>query len=192
MKKWEIVPIVLWVFIIATASYFVSYHFSATKRSNSWKDGYESTNKLLDSTESELSENLPKLSVKETELENCKEDMQKISVELTGAKANDAECLECLKELRTRQCQSGLDVEPGDFNFSSNASISSSLEEIVGENYGKVINSDWDVVYNNAKTSIHRLDTKDYLFVFIVSFEGDIANNSNSIFWVGRMCLLDI
>lgn len=78
------------------------------------------------------------------------------------------------------------------FNMVSNSTISESLKELISDTNGSVINSDWETIWTNTNSAIHRLTTKDYLFVFVVSFENSVLGKSDSIYWVDENCFIDL
>jgi hypothetical protein len=77
-------------------------------------------------------------------------------------------------------------------NTSSHSTVAEGLKEIVGDQYGKVESNTWDMVWNNAKTAIHKLNTSEFLVVFIVDFEDAALGKDTSIYWVDGQCFIDL
>jgi hypothetical protein len=77
------------------------------------------------------------------------------------------------------------------FDMSNQNTISESLKIFVGDTTGKVTNATWDNVWSNAKTAIHKLNTKDYLIEFVIDIKDDSRNTTNLIYWVDSQCFID-
>lgn len=76
-----------------------------------------------------------------------------------------------------------------DVNYASNADVSNSLREYLEREEGSVKDATWDVVWGNSRTTIHRLNTSEYLFVYIVFFEERGAEPA--VFSIGQECFID-
>lgn len=80
--------------------------------------------------------------------------------------------------------------KPSTIDYSSNSSVSESLKTWLGDTQGKIDYTTWDIVWNNSKTTIHKLTGK-YLFVYVVFFNDTKMGSTNGVFDVGNMCWLD-
>jgi len=58
-----------------------------------------------------------------------------------------------------------------DISYVSNSSASDSLKVYVGDIGGNVVWAEWDSIWSDAITSIHKLSTSEFLYVFIVYFD---------------------
>jgi len=77
-----------------------------------------------------------------------------------------------------------------DFDYTSNATISDGLSAWVGDRSGSVTNTAWEVIWNNSRTSIHKVWAQ-YLEVFIVTFEDPDMDATDSIYYIAGHCYLD-
>lgn len=74
-------------------------------------------------------------------------------------------------------------------DFSSNATVSKALVELVGDMDGSTLSASWDVVWGNARTAIHKI-RGEYLWVFVVAFNDVEMGSKNSIFSLSGMCFV--
>jgi hypothetical protein len=75
-------------------------------------------------------------------------------------------------------------------DYTNNSTISESLKTFIGETGGSVHSAEWDVVWNNAKTAIHKVSS-DYLYVFLVYFDNEDLGYTDGVFWIDGACWLD-
>lgn len=80
--------------------------------------------------------------------------------------------------------------ETVEINYASHADVSNSLRKYIEEISGSVEDVNWDVVFNNSTTSIHRLRTSEYLFPYVVFF-GD-HGTKQTVFSITGSCFLDV
>ena len=78
-----------------------------------------------------------------------------------------------------------------DIDFSSQASVSQSLIKIVEEKYGTVDDAEWDILFNNTKTSIHTL-TEEFTHKFFVYFDEPDFSYNEGVFVVSQACWLTL
>ncbi len=97
-----------------------------------------------------------------------------------------AERVKVLTLEEANQC----DSKPVSINYSGNATVSDSIKTWLENTQGKVNTVDWDSVWGNSRTSIHKL-TGEYLFIFIVYFNEPDLGYKNAVYDVGNMCWLD-
>lgn len=76
------------------------------------------------------------------------------------------------------------------FRYTNNSSVSEQLKTWVGDTFESVSKAEWEVIWNNARTSIHRL-TGDHMYVFIVDYEDTNLGLKDSVYYVNRSCFLD-
>ncbi len=78
---------------------------------------------------------------------------------------------------------------PQSINYASNATVSESIKAWLEDKVGKIDKVDWDAIWTNSKTTIHKL-TGEFLFVYIVYFNDDFGNK-NSVYNITSSCWLD-
>jgi archaellum component FlaC len=124
-----------------------------------------------------------------TDLQTLKTQSDAISNELSSmtSEYNDA-AAQVTKLNNSITCSFSIS---GNLDYTDNSAISKSLSNWVGENDGTVTKATWDIVYNNSKTSIHKINGQKYLWVFVVDFSAD-KNDKNSVYMVGPNCFLDL
>lgn len=76
-------------------------------------------------------------------------------------------------------------------NYSSNSTVSSSIKTWLENNEGSMTDTEWEVVWNNSKTTIHRL-TGEYLWVYIAYFPEDGLDFTTAVFDINRQCWLSL
>jgi hypothetical protein len=171
----------------------------------------------LEILSTEKSELLKGLGTKQADLDTAYQSQQQLEGSLTNAQATQSALQKAYKELESDNrelnseyitakadlsrleeinvCEESGDILSIEPNYSSNSAVSKSLEDFIGELRGKVIDSDWEIIWSNSKSATHRITTIDnddsrIMDVFIVYFD-DKAFSTNSIYWVNRLCWLD-
>lgn len=84
-----------------------------------------------------------------------------------------------------------LDTAPFKINFTSNSTVSNSLKDYLESTIGTIEKSEWEVVWNNSKVSIHKL-SGEYLSVFLVYFDEPSLGYKQAIFDFAHQCYWDI
>ncbi len=124
------------------------------------------------------------------ELSSAKSDLDKFKNLYNEEKEKNTKYeLEILDYKARRNCDG---VDGYEFNLTSHATVSESLSILIGDTNGKVTNATWDTIWDNSKTATHKLNTSEYLFVFIVDLKDEGMNKLPSIFWVDQQCLLKL
>ena len=77
-----------------------------------------------------------------------------------------------------------------DISYESTSSASDSLKLYVGNISGNVVKSEWDSIWSSGKSSIHKLNTSEFLTVFIVYF--DEFGFQEGTWFVDRQCWVDL
>jgi hypothetical protein len=78
------------------------------------------------------------------------------------------------------------------FDLTNNTTVSDSLKVYVGDKDGQVIKTEWEVIWSNTKSSIHRLYTSEHMDVFVVDFQDDALKILPSIYNANDECFMDI
>lgn len=79
---------------------------------------------------------------------------------------------------------------PLSIDYSSNTTVSNSLKAWLEDTKGTIDTARWDVIWNNSRTTIHKLTGK-YLFVYIVYFDESDLGKKQAVFDLSNMCWLD-
>lgn len=91
-------------------------------------------------------------------------------------------------------CEELSDYPNIELNYSSNSTISNSLEDFIGEIRGKVLDSDWETIWTDSRAATHKIRTGEVddivMDVFIVYFDEDDFSKK-SVYWANRQCWLD-
>lgn len=93
---------------------------------------------------------------------------------------------------RLARCEGQLDCErvTAEIDYTSNATVSESLKRHVEETRGSVDTADWEVIWSDSKTAIHRLRGK-YLYVFLVWFDEPELGIHAGTLDLNQVCFID-
>lgn len=123
-------------------------------------------------------------------------DNEKIQKDLDQKRGDYNKVVDDLAEMASKyselQTQINCNIDRNyTFNMSTQSTVSESLKTLVGDTTGKVITANWDIIWSNAKTTIHKLNTEEYLLEFIVDLNDEKLNKKNSIYWIDSQCFIN-
>lgn len=118
------------------------------------------------------------------ELQNVIEDRDRYKDEFTSEQKKNHEYRILLDDIKC--------LTSSDINYSSNSTVSNSLESWIEDTWGSVDKSEWDIVWNGSRTSYHTLTGGEYSYPFIVYFDEEDLGYSNGVFNIAEHCWLDL
>ena len=122
-----------------------------------------------------------KLNIATSRLQSALNEKASLSDDLTKAKS----------ELQTYKSVAMCSGRSPSINYTSNSTVSTSLKAWLEDRKGSIDNAEWDVIWNNARPSYHKL-SGEFLWPYIVYFDEEDFGYIAGVFDVSRQCWLDL